>query len=189
MRYIRAFTAGARRCPIYALEDRKPSLPAAGRFWVAPNACVIGDVVLGEDCGVWFGATLRGDNERITIGARVNVQEGATLHTDMGFPLDRRRRLHDRPQCDPARLRDRRRRAHRHGRDHSQWREDRPGCLVGAGALVTEGKQFADNCLIVGSPARVVRTLDEAVVAAQRRWAAHYVDNWRRFAASLVAIG
>ena len=74
--------------PLYALNDRKPLLPAAGRYWVAPNASVIGDVALGEDCSVWFGATLRGDNERISIGARSNVQEGSTLHTDIGFPIE-----------------------------------------------------------------------------------------------------
>ena len=67
--------------PIYALHDRRPRLPPKDRFWIAPNASVIGDVVLGEDCGVWFGATLRGDNETISIGARSNIQEGCTLHT------------------------------------------------------------------------------------------------------------
>ena len=175
--------------PVYALEDRKPILPAAGRFWIAPNASVIGDVALGEDCGVWFGATLRGDNERITIGARVNIQEGATLHTDMGFPLDvgddctigHNAILHGCVIGAGALI--------GMGAIVLNGAKIGDGCLVGAGALVTEGKQFADNCLIVGSPARIVRALDEAVVAAQRRWAAHYVDNWRRFAASLVAIG
>ena len=74
--------------PIYALDGVSPALPAAGRYWIAPNASVIGAVVLAEDCSVWFGAVLRGDNERIALGARSNIQEHATLHTDMGFPLD-----------------------------------------------------------------------------------------------------
>jgi carbonic anhydrase/acetyltransferase-like protein (isoleucine patch superfamily) len=175
--------------PLYALDDRKPSLPAAGRFWIAPNASVIGDVALGEDCGVWFGATLRGDNERISLGARSNIQEGSTLHTDMGFPLEigedctigHNAILHG---CvigagslvgmgaiilNGARI--------------------GAGSLVGAGALVTEGKQFPERSLIVGSPARVVRTLDDAAVASLLGSAARYVENWRRFAAGLVAVG
>ena len=175
--------------PIFALGERRPLLPAAGRFWIAPNACVIGDVALGEDCGVWFGATLRGDNERISIGARTNIQEGATLHTDMGFPLDvgedctigHNAILHGCTIGAGALV--------GMGAIILNGAKIGRGCLVGAGALVTEGKQFADCSLIVGAPARAARTLDEAVVAAQRRWAAHYVDNWRRYAAGLTAIG
>jgi carbonic anhydrase/acetyltransferase-like protein (isoleucine patch superfamily) len=74
--------------PTYALDGLRPTLPAAGRYWIAPNASVIGNVALAEDCGIWFGATLRGDNERISLGARSNIQEGCTLHTDIGFPLE-----------------------------------------------------------------------------------------------------
>src|SRR5579862_7480760 len=73
--------------PIYALAGLRPALPAPGRFWIAPGAHVIGDVRLGEDCGIWFGATLRGDTEPIIVGARSNIQECAVLHTDAGFPL------------------------------------------------------------------------------------------------------
>ena len=175
--------------PVYALDERKPVLPAAGRFWIAPNACVIGDVVLGEDCGVWFGATLRGDNERISIGARSNIQEGATLHTDMGFPLDigedctigHNAVLHGCVIGAGALV--------GMGAIILNGAKIGRGCLVGAGALVTEGKEFPDHSLIVGSPAKAARALDDAVVASLRRSAAHYVDNWRRFAAGLVAIG
>ncbi|MGD0562601.1 MAG: gamma carbonic anhydrase family protein [Roseiarcus sp.] len=175
--------------PIYALDERKPVLPAAGRFWIAPNACVIGDVVLGEDCGVWFGATLRGDNERISIGARSNVQDGATLHTDPGFPLDigedctigHAAILHGCAIGAGALV--------GMGAIILNGAKIGRGCLVGAGALVTERKEFPDYSLIVGSPARVARALDDAAVAGLRRSAADYVDNWRRFAAGLVAIG
>jgi len=175
--------------PIYALDDRKPLLPAAGRFWIAPNACVIGDVVLGEDCGIWFGATLRGDNERIALGARVNVQEGATLHTDMGFPLT----IGD--DCTIGHG------AILHGCAIGEGSlvgmgavilngaKIGRGSLVGARALVTEGRTYPDYSLILGAPARVARALDEATAAAQRGWAAHYVENWRRFAAGLKEIG
>ena len=175
--------------PIYALGERKPLLPAAGRFWIAPNASVIGDVALGEDCSVWFGATLRGDNERISVGARANIQEGATLHTDPGFPLDvgedctigHNAILHGCTIGAGALV--------GMGAVILNGAKIGRGCLVGARALVTEGKEFPDYSLIVGSPARATRTLDEAAVAGLRRAAAGYVDNWRRFAAGLVAIG
>src|SRR5260370_3637340 len=74
--------------PIYAVDGVDPVLPAAGRYWIAPNASVIGKATLADDCSVWFGAVLRGDNERISLGARSNIQENAMLHTDMGFPLE-----------------------------------------------------------------------------------------------------
>jgi carbonic anhydrase/acetyltransferase-like protein (isoleucine patch superfamily) len=174
--------------PIYALGDQRPQLPAPDRFWIAPNAVVIGNVALAEDCGIWFGATLRGDNERIALGARSNIQEGCTLHTDIGFSLDiaedctigHNAILHG---CtigagsligmgaiilNGARI----------GR----------GCLVGAGALVTEGKVFADHSLIVGSPAKPMRTLGADEIAKLRFSAAHYVENWRRFAKGLAAV-
>jgi carbonic anhydrase/acetyltransferase-like protein (isoleucine patch superfamily) len=174
--------------PIYALDGLRPILPAAERYWIAPNASVIGNVTLGEDCGIWFGATLRGDNERISVGARSNIQEGCTLHTDIGFPLDigedctigHNAILHG---CtvgagsligmgaivlNGARI----------GR----------GCLVGAGALLTEGKVFPDRSLIVGSPAKPIRTLNEDNIAQLRLSAPHYVENWRRFAKGLVAL-
>jgi len=174
--------------PIYALGGVRPILPAAGCYWIAPDANVIGDVALGEDCGIWFTATLRGDNERISVGARSNIQEGCTLHTDIGSSLvigedctiGHRAILHG---CaigagsligmgsivlNGARI----------GR----------GCLIGAGALVTEGKTFPDHSLIVGSPAKLVRALDEAAVERLRLSAAHYVENWKRFAGGLAAI-
>jgi carbonic anhydrase/acetyltransferase-like protein (isoleucine patch superfamily) len=175
--------------PIYALNERKPLLPPAGRYWIAPNASVIGDVALGEDCGIWFGATLRGDNERITLGARTNIQEGSTLHTDAGFPMTigedctigHNAILHGCTIGAGALV--------GMGAIVLNGARIGAGSLIGAGALVTEGKEFPERSLIVGSPARAVRTLDESVVASLRLSAAHYVENWRRFAAGLVAIG
>lgn len=174
--------------PIYALEDRSPRLPANDRYWLAPNATLIGDVVLGEDCGIWFGATLRGDNERIFVGARSNIQEGSTLHTDIGFPLDigedctigHNAILHGCTIGEGSLI--------GMGAIVLNGARIGRGCLVGAGALVTEGKTFADGSLIVGSPAKTVRTLDEAAIAALRRSAAGYVANARRFAAGLKRI-
>jgi carbonic anhydrase/acetyltransferase-like protein (isoleucine patch superfamily) len=170
---------------IYALGDRKPSLPGKGRYWVAPNAAVIGDVALGEDCGIWFGATLRGDNERISIGARSNIQEGCTLHTDMGFPLrigedctvGHNAILHGCVIGDGSLI--------GMGAIVLNGAIVGRGCLIGAGALVTEGKTFADGSLVLGSPARVARALDPGAIAALRFSAAHYVENARRFAAGL----
>jgi carbonic anhydrase/acetyltransferase-like protein (isoleucine patch superfamily) len=173
--------------PIYALGGLRPVLPAADRYWVAPNASVIGNVALGEDCGIWFGATLRGDNERISLGARTNVQEGCTLHTDIGFPLDIAE------DCTIGHN------AILHGCTIGagsligmgaivlNGAKIGRGCLVGAGALVTEGKVFADHSLIVGSPAKPMRTLQPEDIAKLKFSAAHYVENWRRFTKDLAA--
>jgi len=174
---------------LYTLADRRPLLPTSGRYWIAPNASVIGDVALGDDCSVWFGATLRGDNERITLGARSNIQDGATLHTDLGFPLDlgedctvgHNAILHGCTIGAGSLI----------GMGAIVLNGARIGrnCLVGAGALVTEGKVFPNGSLIVGAPAQAKRILDEAAVAGLARAAAGYVDNGRRFAAGLKPIG
>ena len=174
---------------IYELDDQKPDLPEAGRYWVAPSASVIGKVRLKTDCSVWFGAVLRGDNEWIELGERSQIQDNSTLHTDIGFPITIG------PDCvighnvvlhgcmigantlvgmgaiilNGARIG-----AH---------------CLVGAGALITEGKSFPERSLIVGSPARVLRTLDEAAAVAIAAGADFYVRNFKRYAKGLKPIG
>jgi carbonic anhydrase/acetyltransferase-like protein (isoleucine patch superfamily) len=174
--------------PIYALGSQAPSLPAAGRFWIAPDAQVIGQVALGEDVGIWFGAVLRGDNERISIGARSNVQEGVTMHTDMGHPLNIG------AECTIGHN------AILHGCEIGDGSLIGMGaivlnravigndCLVGAGALVTENKTFPDRSLIVGSPAKAVRILDDATVARLQDSADRYVANWRRYATGLTPV-
>ena len=175
--------------PLYALDGLRPKLPAADRYWIAPNAQVIGKVALGEDCGIWFGATLRGDTEWITIGARSNIQEGSTLHTDYGFPLDigedctigHNAILHGCTIGAGSLI--------GMGAIILNGAKIGAGSLVGAGALVTEGKEFPERSLIVGSPARASRTLDDAAVARLLDSARRYVENGRRFAAGLVPIG
>jgi carbonic anhydrase/acetyltransferase-like protein (isoleucine patch superfamily) len=142
---------------------------------------VIGKVTLGFNVGVWFGAVLRGDNEMIAIGAATNIQEGAMVHTDMGFPvtigigctIGHHAIIHGCTIGDNSLI----------GMGATVLNGARIGnnCLVGANALVTEGKEFPDNSLIVGSPARVVRTLDDEAVAGLRRSAESYVRNWQRF--------
>ena len=175
--------------PIYSLGDLKPDLPAVGRYWVAPDANLIGKVKLGEDVGIWFGVTLRGDNEWITIGARSNVQEGTVMHTDPGAPLivgegctiGHKAILHGCEVGDNSLI----------GMGATILNHVKIGknCLVGANALVTEGKEFPDNSLIVGAPAKVVRTLDDTAIEGLRRSAERYVANWQRFAREMKMIG
>lgn len=172
--------------PLYAFKDRRPTRhPDA---WVAPSADVIGDVRLAEGVSVWFGAVIRGDNTPIPIGARSNVQEGAMLHSDPGAPLTVGE------DCTIG----------HHAILHGCTIGDRvligmgaivlnravisDDCIVGAGALVTEGKTFPPRSLIVGSPARAVRELDATARAALLLSAHSYADRQRRFRAGLTRI-
>ncbi|MBB3317850.1 carbonic anhydrase/acetyltransferase-like protein (isoleucine patch superfamily) [Rhizobium sp. BK181] len=171
--------------PVYALGGLTPDLPAPGTYWIAPDAHVIGQVSLGVDVGIWFGAVLRGDNEPILVGAATNIQEGAMLHTDPGFPvtigegctIGHHAIVHGCTIGNNSLI----------GMGATVLNGARIGnnCLVGANALITEGKEFPDNSLIVGSPARVIRTLDEAAIEGLRRSAEKYVGNWQRFARDL----
>lgn len=174
--------------PIYALDDQEPTLPEGGRYWVAPDAHVIGRVVLAEDVGVWFGAVIRGDNDPISIGAGTNIQEGAMLHSDPGSPLTvgagvtvgHHAILHGCTVGSNSLI----------GMGATLLNGARIGsnCIVGANALVTEGKEFPDFSLIVGAPAKAVRTLDPATAETLRASAAQYVAKWRRFEAGLKRI-
>jgi carbonic anhydrase/acetyltransferase-like protein (isoleucine patch superfamily) len=171
--------------PIYALEDLVPVLPAAGRYWVAPDAHVIGQVMVGEDVGIWFGAVLRGDNAPVAIGARSNIQDGAMLHADPGAPctigadvtVGHHAIVHGCTIGDGSLV----------GMGATVMNRAVVGrhCIIGANAVVTEGKVFADFSLIVGAPAKAVRVLEPAVAAELLRSAAHYVANWQRFAKGL----
>ena len=174
--------------PIYALDGVKPTLPAEGSYWIAPDAAIIGDIRLGEDVGVWFGAVLRGDNEPIVIGARSNIQDLCTLHTDMGSPLTigedctigHNVTLHGCMIGDGSLI--------GMGAVVLNGAKIGRGCLVGARALITEHKVYPDYSLIVGAPAKAMKTLDSEAVEALRGSAAHYVQNWRRYAAGLKRI-
>jgi carbonic anhydrase/acetyltransferase-like protein (isoleucine patch superfamily) len=175
--------------PIYALDDITPQLPASGRFWIAPDAAIIGKVELAEEASVWFGAVLRGDNERIVVGRRSNVQDGAIFHTDPGFPLTvgeactigHRAILHGCTIGDGALV----------GMGAAVLNGAKIGAesIVGAGALVTEGKEFPPRSLIVGAPARAIRTLDEKGVQMARFGAEAYFLRWQQFAKGLKAVG
>lgn len=171
--------------PLYALDDVSPELPDNDEFWIAPDAHVIGRVRLGQDVGIWFGAVLRGDNELIDVGARTNVQDGAMLHTDRGFPMvigadvivGHHAILHGCTIGAGSLI--------GMGSTILNGAKIGRGCLVGANALVTEGREFPDNSLIVGSPAKPIRELDEAALAKLIKSAAGYVANWKRYKAGL----
>jgi len=178
-------SARERALPIYTLDGHAPELPEPDRFWIAPDAHVIGRVRLGRDVGIWFGAVLRGDNEPIVIGERSNIQDGAVLHTDAGFPLvlgadvtvGHHAIVHGCSIGDGSLV----------GMGATVLNGARigAGCLIGANALVSEGKEFPDHTLIVGAPARARRTMDPATVARLLESARHYVGNWKRYAAGV----
>ena len=170
---------------IYALGDSKPQLPPQGEYWVAPGASVIGNVILHSNASVWFGAVLRGDNDPITVGPDSNIQDGSVLHTDMGSPLTLGRgvtvghkaMLHGCEAGDYSLI----------GIGAVVLNGVRIGrnCIIGANALITEGKVIPDNSLVVGQPGKVVRERDPAHIAVLQMSAEHYVQNWKRFAAEL----
>lgn len=170
---------------LYEFENMQPQRPSQGHCFVADNAVVLGHVILQADTSVWFGATLRGDNEPITIGARSNVQDGCVFHTDPGYPLTlgegvtvgHQAMLHGCTIGDNSLV----------GIQAVILNGARIGrnCLIGAGALIPEGKIIPDNSLVIGSPGRVKRELDPEEIAGLARSAAHYVDNGRRFLAGL----
>jgi carbonic anhydrase/acetyltransferase-like protein (isoleucine patch superfamily) len=174
---------------IYELDGEQPQLPEAGRYWIAANACVIGKVRLKPDTSVWFGAVLRGDNEWIELGERSQIQDNCTLHTDPGFPLTigtdcvigHNVILHGCTIGANSLI----------GMGAIVLNGARIGerCLVGAGALVTEGKTFPDGSLIVGAPARAIRTLDEAAVKGIAAGADIYVRRFKQYAKALKPVG
>lgn len=173
--------------PLYQIADKRPVV--APDSWVAPSADLIGDVRLGAEASVWFGAVIRGDNTPIDIGARSNVQEGCVLHSDPGAPLTigtdctigHRAVLHGCTLGDRVLV----------GMGAVILNRAVIGAdsLVGAGALVTEDKVFPPGSLILGSPARVLRPLDAAALAMLRASAAGYVAKQRAFAHDLLRVG
>lgn len=171
--------------PLYEFDGKQPVLPDNGSAWVAPSADVIGDVHLGEDVGIWFGVVIRADNTPIIVGDRSNVQEGAMLHSDPDVPLTigedctvgHHAILHGCTIGNRVLV----------GMGATILNDARIGddCLIGANALVTEGKQFPPGSLIVGAPAKVVRELSPEVIAGLKASAAGYVARRARFAAEL----
>ena len=170
---------------IYDLDGMTVKTPGPGRYWVAENAVVVGNVELGEDVSVWFSSVLRGDNDKITIMAGSNVQDGCVLHVDPGFPIvvgentgiGHKVMLHG---CTIGK-----------------------GCLIGMGAIIMNGAVIGDECLIgadtlipegkiipprslvMGAPGKIVRPMTDEDVARIAKGPANYKRNWRKFAATM----
>lgn len=166
---------------IYALNGIAPVFPDGDDWWVAPDANVIGNVVLGQGASVWFGATLRGDNDPIIVGAGSNIQENCVLHTDPDSPLTvgknctigHKAMLHGCTIGDQTLI--------GMGATVLNGAVIGKNCLIGAGALVTEGKVIPDGSLVVGAPGKVIRQLDADAIAGLWASAKHYQDNMRKF--------
>ena len=173
--------------PLYELGGRQPRI--APDAWVAPSADLVGDVRLAERASVWFGAVIRADNTPILIGARTNIQDGAMLHSDPGAPctigddvtVGHHAILHGCTIGDRVLV----------GMGATILNRAVIGedCLIGAGALITEGKTFPPGHLILGSPARAVRPLDDAQKAMLKASAALYAAKQRDYARDLRRVG
>lgn len=168
---------------LFELDGEKPG--ADGEYWVAENAVVLGRVRLMQNASVWFGATVRGDNDPIVIGENSNVQDGSVLHTDIGSPLTIGKdvtighmvMLHGCTIGDNSLI----------GIGSTILNHARIGknCIIGAHSLIPEGKEIPDNSLVMGAPGKVVRTLGEEQAKAITMSAHHYVENWKRYAKGL----
>lgn len=171
---------------LYALGDVSPQI--AHDTWVAPDANLIGKVVLETGASVWFGCTIRADHEEIRIGKGSNVQENCVMHIDAGFPLTigagctigHKVMLHGCTIGDNSLI----------GMGATVLNGAKIGknCLIGAGALITEGKEIPDGSLVMGIPGKVVRALDETAIQSLRASALHYQDNMRRFRDTMTEI-
>jgi len=174
---------------LYSLAGVSPVLPASGSWWAAPDSAVVGNVRIGNDVGIWFGAVLRGDNEPISIGDRTNIQDLCVIHTDLDFPatvgagctIGHRAILHGCTIGDNSLI----------GMGAVILNGARIGknCLVAAHALIPEGREIPDGTIVIGMPGKVIRALTDEEIARNRDSADHYVANWKRFAAGLNAQG
>jgi len=168
---------------LYELGDKRVQTPGEGEFWVAPNAVVLGNVILRRGASVWFNAVLRGDNDPIEVGENSNIQDGTVLHTDDGVPLTiganvtvgHMVMLHGCTIGENSLI----------GIGSTILNHAKIGknCLIGAHTLITEGKEIPDNSMVLGSPGKVVKTVSEEQVALLKASAEHYVHNWKRYAA------
>ena len=173
---------------IYQYLDKTPEFAAPFNGWVADSARVIGDVYLGHKANVWFGAVIRGDNERIHIGDYSNVQENSVIHTDAGIEvkignyvtIGHLAMLHGCEVGDNSLI----------GIGAVVLNNAKIGknCIIGAKALVTEGKEIPDNSLVMGAPAKVVKTLTDEQTAMLKLSALHYVERCQKFKTGLTEI-
>jgi carbonic anhydrase/acetyltransferase-like protein (isoleucine patch superfamily) len=172
---------------VFALGSVAPQLPGED-YWIAPNAMVMGNVRLLKNSSVWFGATIRGDNELITIGENSNVQDNSVLHTDPGAPLTIGSNvtighlvmLHGCTIGDGSLV----------GIGSIILNRTKIGknCLIGANTFIGEGKEIPDNSMVLGAPGRVIRQVDDGMASILVHSAKHYVDNWQRYRRELTQI-
>jgi carbonic anhydrase/acetyltransferase-like protein (isoleucine patch superfamily) len=168
---------------IYTLAGKSPRINKTS--WIAPDANIIGNVILGVRTSVWFCATLRGDNEVIDIGAGSNVQENTVIHTDIGYPLiigenctiGHKVMLHGCKIGNNSLI--------GMGAIILNGATIGDNCLIGAGALITENKVIPDGSLVMGTPGKIVRELDAAAIQGLRNSALHYQENANRFSNEL----
>lgn len=169
---------------LYQLQDRRVEFRGDNHF-VAPTAVVIGSVILEQDASVWFNCVIRGDNDPITIGEGTNVQDGSVLHTDTGIPLTLGRHitvghkvmLHGCEVGDNTLI----------GINSVVLNRVKIGknCIIGANTLIPEGKEIPDNSMVLGSPGKVVKPVTDAQVQMIKMSALHYIENFKRYQASL----
>lgn len=171
---------------IYQLDEVSPTV--ADDVFVAPGAHIIGNVELKQGASVWFNSVLRGDMDKLTIGENTNIQDGSVLHTDAGIPLNigkgvtvgHKVMLHGCSIGDYSLI----------GINAVVLNGAKIGrfCIIGANALITENMEVPDYSVVMGSPGKVVKTLDESVEPKLKGSAAHYVENAKRYKASLSAL-
>lgn len=175
--------------PRYSLDGIGVRTPANGRYWIAPNAVVVGNVVLEEDASVWFGTMIRGDNEEIRIGRASNIQEGCVLHTDPGYPMTIGENvtvghmvmLHGCTIGEGSLI--------GIGSVILNGTTIGRNCLIGAKTLIGEGKTIPDNSVVMGIPGKVVKQVTPEMVARTADGVRKYVANWQRYKAGLLPLG
>ncbi len=173
---------------VYNLGNVTPELPNDDEYWIAPTASVIGRVILKKNASVWWGATLRGDNDPIIVGEGSNIQDGSVCHTDTGSPLTIGANvtvghlcmLHGCTIGDGSLV--------GIGSIILNGAKIGKNCLIGANCLITEGKEIPDNSLVMGAPGKVVRELSPEQAARVAIGSAHYVENWKRYRRELTLV-
>jgi len=173
---------------VYNLGSVTPLLPNDDEYWIAPNAAVMGRVILHKNASIWFGATVRGDNDPITIGEGSNVQDGSVLHTDTGSPLTIGKNvtvghmvmLHGCTIGDNTLV--------GIGSIVLNGAKIGKNCLIGANCLITEGKEVPDNSLVMGAPGKVVREISDQQAMMLAAGSQHYVENWKRYRRELAEV-
>jgi carbonic anhydrase/acetyltransferase-like protein (isoleucine patch superfamily) len=171
---------------IYELDGKRPQIDPTA--WVAPGAHVIGNVTLSSDASIWFGTTIRGDNDPIMVGQGSNIQENCVLHTDIGYPLTigvnctigHKAMLHGCTIGDNSLI--------GMGATVLNGAVIGKNCLIGAGSLITEGKVIPDGSLVMGAPGKVVREMETAAIQSLTESALHYQQNAKRFRDGLVRL-